>query len=45
MARYHLKPLEVDAEPYRLGLEDEFSNHSVPVLVTPASSLPWVIGS
>lgn len=47
MARFRLRAIEVDAEPYRLGLEDEFSQ-TVPVLVTPDGRLEvgpgdWIV--
>ena len=44
MARFRLKPLEVEAVPYRLGLEDEFNSMNVPVLVTPTGRLVLGLG-
>lgn len=44
MARYRLRPIEFEAEPYREGLEDEFSEGAVPVLVTPTGQLELALG-
>ena len=44
MARYLFRSFEVEAELYRLGLEDEFSTRAVPVLVTSVGRLELAIG-
>lgn len=44
MTRFRLRPTEVDAEPYRPGLEDEFTSQTVPVLLTPAGQRELAMG-
>lgn len=48
MARFRLKPLDVEAESYKSSLEDEFHGLNDPVLVTPTGRLgrglgDWII--